>query len=259
MCPIPFLRSDAVLDFASPLEWAAAVTVVFVGATVQGTIGMGLAIVSVPVLALLDPTFVPVPIQLVALVIAIAQLARERGSLDVKGAAFVLVGRVPGAALGLLALSLMTDRVLGIVVGVVVLVGVVAMARGWSIPITRTNEVLTGVVSGAMGLSTGVGGPPLGMLYRRRSGPHLRSTLGAIFSVGLAINLTTLAVAGRVGAQELAIAATLVVPLGLGFLVSGALAARVRPETLRIGVLVVSAIAAVTLLASVALAGSSGA
>jgi hypothetical protein len=242
-----------VLDFASPTEWAVAAGIVFVGGAVQGTIGIGLAILSVPVLTLLDPTFVPEPIQLVAVVAAISQLVRERRALDVRGAAFVLAGRVPGAALGLLALSLMSERSLSIVVGVVVLVGVLAMARGWSIPITRPNEVLTGMVSGAMGLSTGVGGPPLGMLYRSRSGPSLRATLGAVFTIGLAINLTTLAVAGRIGAQELAIAGALVVPLGLGFAVSGTVARRATPEGLRLGVLVVSAIAAVTLLVSVAL------
>lgn len=241
------------LDFASPLEWAAAAGVVLVGAAVQGTIGIGLAILSVPVLTLIDPTFVPVPIQLVAVVAAVSQLVRERGALDVRGAAWVLVGRVPGAALGLLALSLMTERTLGLVVGLVVLLGVVAMARGWSIPVTRRNEVLTGITSGAMGLSTGVGGPPLGMLYRSRSGPSLRATLGAVFTVGLAVNLTTLAVAGRIGRQELAIAVALVVPLGIGFGLSGAVARRLRPELLRQGVLVISAIAALTLLATVAL------
>ncbi len=243
------------LDFASPIEWAVAVVTVFAGAAVQGTLGLGLAIVAVPILATLDTAFVPVPIQLIAVVAAISALVRERGDLDVRGAAWVLVGRVPGAALGLLALSLLTERALGLVVGLVVLFGVVAMARGWTVPVTPFTQVATGVTSGAMGLSTGVGGPPLGMLYRSRSGPQLRSTLGAVFTLGLGINLTTLAVAGRIGPRELATAGVLVVPLVVGFALSGSITRRVPPASLRAGVLAISALAAVVLLVTVALGG----
>ena len=168
------------LEFASPLEWLVACLAVLVGATVQGTIGLGLAIVSVPILALVDPTFVPVPVQLIAVVMAAAQLVREREALDVRGAALVLVGRVPGAVAGLWLLSNFSETTLGLAVGLVVLFGVAAMAFGWAIPVTRLNQVLTGITSGAMGLSTAVGGPPLGMLYRNQSGPELRATLGAV-------------------------------------------------------------------------------
>ncbi len=249
------LPSLLVLEFASPLEWTAACLAVLAGATVQGTIGLGLAIVSVPILTLIDPTFVPVPVQLIAVLIAAAQLVRERKALDVRGAGLVLVGRVPGAALGLWLLSNLSETTLGLTVGLVVLFGVAAMAFGWSIPITRSSQVLTGVASGAMGLSTGVGGPPLGMLYRNQSGPELRATLGAVFTLGITINVTTLALAGRVGPTELTTAAILLIPLAAGFALSSWVARRVPARVLREGVLVVSALAALTLLGSLAFGG----
>lgn len=243
------------LDFVPPIAWVAAMATVFVGSAVQGVLGLGLAIVSVPILTLISPTFVPVPVQLVALVMTVSQLVRERADLDVRGATWVLVGRVPGAAIGITALSLMTVRSLELVVGLVVLFGVAATAFGWTVPVTRTSQMVTGVLSGAMGLSTGVGGPPLAMLYRTRSGPEVRSTLGAVFTIGLLINLATLWVAGRIGSRELAIAAVLALPLVAGFAVSGTLARRLPPQVLRVGILVISAVAATALLVSVALAG----
>ena len=157
---------------------------------------------------------------------------------------------MPGAVLGLWLLSNLSETTLGLTVGFVVLFGVAAMAFGWSIPMTKASQVLTGVASGAMGLSTAVGGPPLGMLYRNSAGPKLRATLGAIFTFGLTINIVTLAFAGRIGPTELSTAGVLLVPLFVGFTLSSRVASRISPGALRTGVLIVSATAALTLLVS---------
>lgn len=246
------LPSPSVLSFLTPLEWSIALAAVFGGALVQGTIGFGLGVLAIPILALVDPAFLPVPIQIVSLAVVIPAIVRERGNLDVRGAGLVLVGRAPGAAIGIYALSLLSERSLGVVVGVTVLLGVAAMARGWSIPITPTTQVATGVVSGAMALATGVGGPPVGMLYRSKSGPSMRSTLAAIFFFGLLMNLFTLAIAGRIGPLELALSAALTPAVFAGFLASSLLTSRVPAEVVRAGVLVLSATSAIALLATLA-------
>ena len=54
----------------------------FVGAAVHGTIGMGIALVSVPILAIVDPALVPVPQMLLALVLNGFVFWRDRGALD---------------------------------------------------------------------------------------------------------------------------------------------------------------------------------
>ena len=60
---------------------------------VQGTIGFGLAVVSVPVLSLLDRDLAPVPQLLIALPLALAMVWREWRHLDLSGVGWVLAGR----------------------------------------------------------------------------------------------------------------------------------------------------------------------
>lgn len=44
------------------LQWALAVSVVVVGAAIQGVIGYGVALFSAPLLFLIHPTLVPAPL-----------------------------------------------------------------------------------------------------------------------------------------------------------------------------------------------------
>ena len=86
-----------------PVSWpvlALAWGLTFAGSAVHGTIGMGIALVSVPILALVDPSLVPVPQMLLALVLNSFLFWKERGALDTAGLGWVIAGRVPGAVLG---------------------------------------------------------------------------------------------------------------------------------------------------------------
>lgn len=236
------------LELATPVEWALICVVMFLGATIQGTIGLGMAVFAVPILTLIEPGFVPVPIQLVAPVITTASLVRERTHLDLSGAVSVMVGRVPGAALGVWLLAIVSTRDLSFMIGGAVLVAVVALSAGWTIPLNTATKFTGGVLAGALGTSTGIGGPPLAMLYSRNRGPEVRSTLGAIFTVGLAINIGALAIAGHIDRDALLRAAGLVIPVILGFFSSSWVKHHFDGERLRVAILVASGFSAVALL-----------
>ena len=49
-----------ILDIITAGELVAALVIVFNGSVIQGTVGFGLGLVAVPVLALIDPGLVPV-------------------------------------------------------------------------------------------------------------------------------------------------------------------------------------------------------
>lgn len=240
------------LDLATPLQWILVSLVMFTGATIQGTIGLGMAVFAVPILALINPGFVPVPIQLVAPVITTASLIRERTHLDLKGAVSILIGRVPGAALGVWLLAIASTRDLSFVIGGAVLAAVVALSMGWSIPLNTTTKFTGGLLAGALGTSTGIGGPPLAMLYARNRGPEVRSTLGAIFTVGLVINIGALAIAGHIDRDALLRAAGLALPVLAGFFSSGWVKHHFDGERLRVGILIASAFSAIALLVKAA-------
>ena len=239
------------LELATPIEWVMIALTIVVGAAIQGSIGFGMGVFAVPILALIDPAFVPVPVLLASIVLSVAGFLRERTDTDFRGAARVLIGRVPGSVIGVILLTLVSTRALSIVIGVMVLTAVIAFARGWHIPVTPVSEVATGVVSGALGTSTAVGGPPVALLYSRNRGPAVRATLSAILMVGMTVNIIALGVGGFLTTESLLRAAVLTVPTLVGFGLSSWTKQHVDGALLRKGILIASGFSATTLLVTV--------
>ena len=229
-------------------EIAIGVGVVVIAAALQGSIGFGLAVLSVPILTVVNPVFTPIPTLILSLMVGIGTLLRERTDLDLEGLGWVITGRVPGAVLGAWVLSIATERVLGIVIGVIVLLAVAVLGSGISVKLSRASRVIAGMVSGFSGTSAGIGGPPIALLYGRQAGPVVRSTLGAIFTIGITINLAILTLLGVLTVTDIEVAVLLSPAVAVGFLISGRLRPHVDGERVRVGILVVSSIAALSLL-----------
>ena len=62
-----------------------AFVVTVVATAVQGVTGFGMAVISVPVLALIHPALAPVPQTLIGMPLVLAMAWRERGSIDRQG------------------------------------------------------------------------------------------------------------------------------------------------------------------------------
>lgn len=205
----------------TPLELVAAAGAAALGALVQGSVGIGLSLVAVPLLFLIDPQFVPGPVLCVAIVLTLLLSHRERRSIDFRGVAWVLAGRIPGTFLGAAALVILATDVLSVLYGFLILLAVGFSSlrlkfepRGWSL-------VSVGVLSGFMGTTAAIGGPPVALLLQNLPGTRLRGTLSVIFLVGASISLFALVVVGRFGRPELLLALALVPGILLGFAVSG--------------------------------------
>ena len=98
-------------DTSRVLLFAVATLLAAIAACVQGTVGFGLALTSAPLLALLDPAFVPGPLLVASLPVSLAALVRERHHADVRGVAAAFVGRVPGTVVGALAVAALSAAV----------------------------------------------------------------------------------------------------------------------------------------------------
>lgn len=105
-----------------------------------------------------------------------------------------------------------------------------------------------GLLSGFMGTVSGIGGPPIALVYQQSDGPTLRGTLARFFTIGNLISIPTLIVAGRLGRAELPAIAVLVPGALAGYAVSGWLAGHLDKRTARPIILVLSAAAAVAVL-----------
>lgn len=229
-------------------EVAMATLIVGAGATVQGTIGFGQALVAAPLLLLVDPRLVPGPITVAAAALNLLMLSRDRGHADHVGLPWAIAGLFPGTLIAAVALAVLSDGALAATGAVIVLVAVALSVGGLSVATSRGSLAVAGVVSGFMSTTAGIGGPPIALVYQRAGGPALRATLARFFVVSATISLLALIPAGRLGAAELA-AGTSMVPGAIGgFLLAGALQGRFDPHHTRTAVLVISATSALLVL-----------
>ncbi len=93
-----------------------------------------------------------------------------------------------------------------------------------------------------------IGGPPLALLYRDAGGGTLRSSLAAIFVIGLVITITARSVAGEINADDLVLGACLFPAVALGVWCSRFFLGRVEGAPLKRAILVVASLAALGLL-----------
>lgn len=194
--------------------------VVAAGALVQGTVGFGFALVAAPLLTLLDPPLVPAPLLLLATAHALLMLRRERGETDWTGVAWALLGSLPGIALGVLAVVVLPQRWFAAAVAVTVLACAGLSLVRWRPRPTVPALLVAGVVSGAGGTASSIGGPPVALLYQAERGPRVRATLGAYFAVGSTLSILGLAAAHEVGRDALLSAALLLPFMVAGFVAS---------------------------------------
>jgi uncharacterized membrane protein YfcA len=221
---------------------------VFAGAVVQGAVGLGLGLVGAPVVALLEPHLLPGVMLWLAAVYPLLTLWGEWGDADWRGLRWALLARVPGTALGVAVVAEVSTRVLAIAVAVVVLLAVALTVWTVRIPINRGTLLTAGIVSGVAGTATSIGGPPLALLYQRRSGPQVRATLAAYFVAGAALSLLALGLAGQDSAVDLGVACVLVPCLLAGFAAARPLRRHVDAGRTQVAVLAVCAASASVLL-----------
>lgn len=226
----------------------AAAVVVALGSWLQATVGFGVALLAAPLLALIDPTLVPGPLMVAALVLGLLTVVRERSAVVLGEVGWALVGRVPGSLVGLAALLTFTVRSLSLTLGAIVLVAVAVSAAGVHVPVTRRSLVTAGAISGFTATTTAVGGPPLALLYQDREGPSVRGNLGAFFLVGGAVTVGLLVWGGEFGGTELRASLVLLPGVVLGFAASTWTRGLVDRDRVRPAVQLVAAASATALI-----------
>jgi hypothetical protein len=130
-----------------------------------------------------------------------------------------------------------------------VLIAVALTAKALSVPRNAATIASAGFVSGITGTATGIGGPPMGLVYQHAKGEQIRATLAMFFFLSAGQSLVILAVVDELPARALVTGAVLLVPMVLGFLVSGPLRRHLDGGKMRAAVLVVAAASAVGLIA----------
>ena len=94
--------------------------------------------------------------------------------------------------------------------------------------------------------ATGIGGPPLALVYQHHPAPTLHATIALCFLLGEIFSLVVLAMKGRLGLAECSTALALMVPLGLAG--SGLVHRWLSAERLRNALLVFAVVLGVVLI-----------
>lgn len=226
----------------------ACVGVVYVGATVQASIGIGLGMIASPVLALADPDFIPAAIMMAVLPLTFAVAWADRDDVEHRDVGLALAGRVPGTIAGALVVAALSDTLLAVMVALSVLVAVLASITGRLFRPTDRALVVAGLASGFAGTTTGVGGPPMALTYQNASPATMRATISAFFSVGSLMSIGALALAGEVGVRQWQLTALVLPGVGLGVITARRFKDQLRAEVVRPAVLVICTAAAAGLL-----------
>jgi uncharacterized membrane protein YfcA len=232
----------------TPAVAAALAAAVAAGALLQGSIGVGFALVLAPVLAVLAPQLVPGCVLLLMLPLNAYVVWRERGAVDRTGTLWITVGRCAGGVAGLAVLAALPAASLRIFIGVATIATAGASLLGRRFAIGRGAFMAAGVITGITETATGIGGPPLALIYQYHPGPVLRATIAACFFIGEVFSLALLAGTGRLPAGQWLAAAWLLPALAVGGLVSQGLHGRVDGAKLRISMLVFAVLSGVVCL-----------
>ncbi|MDI5932461.1 sulfite exporter TauE/SafE family protein [Halomonas kalidii] len=219
-----------------------------IAAFMQGAIGIGFALIVAPVMGFLRPDLLPVALLVLMLPLNLYVALREREAIDWRGTAWIGVGRLPGTFLGLGILLIMSTNGLNQLIGVSTVLAVLAALFA---PVFRPRAgacASVGLVTGVTETATGVGGPPLALLYQHRPGPELRSTIACCFLMGELVSLAILAAAGKVQPDQVMWSLYLLVPLLVGSVASRAMHHRLDARRLRQGVLMFALVSGVVLM-----------
>lgn len=222
--------------------------IVLLGAITQTTVGLGLGLVSAPVLTFVAPELVPGLIIMLGTTLPMLTLVREHHDIDWHGVVWMTPWRLLGTVGGVWIVTQVTAESLERIVGVVVLIAVALTVHTFAVPINRGTLGAAGLVSGVTGTATSIGGPPLALLYQHRPPHQVRSTMAVFFVTGSAISVIGLGVAGELALREVKIAALLVPVLVLGVLAGTLLRSRLPLSVMRPALLAVSAASAVVLI-----------
>lgn len=218
-----------------------------VAALVQGSLGFGFAIVSVPFLLLLDERLAPVPQLIASFFFCVRIWWRERQAVDLGGVVAMSLGRLPGTYLGFVLLFVASAAVLDLIIGALVLVAVVVLSVGKPVRRTRWTQTIAGALSGAAAYVSAIGGPPIALLYKGAPGPETRANIALVFVIGAVITLSGRVLGGDFSELDLWLG-LLSVPSGfLGVWLSSLVKDRIEGRPMQIGILVVCSFAALAL------------
>lgn len=173
----------------------------------QSISGFGFSLLSVPIMTLVvSPRDAVIISTLLGAVSTTTQAILDRAHRDWALARRLAVSAYVGMPAGLVIFVIVSESMLRLVLGVVVVSATLLLARGFTLHDDTTSmEWAMGFISGALSTSTSTNGPPLVFLMQARGLPPevFRSTLNTVFALSNIGALALFFAAGKVDSHSL--------------------------------------------------------
>lgn len=237
------------MDYILPLQTLLWVTLIHgLGAGLQGSVGYGMALVSGPILLLIEPKIMPGSFLISSAVLSILMVLRERKNLVLGDLAWAIGGRIPGNAIGAALLGGAVGESFNLIFAVIILLAVALSLSGLRFPPNRANLFGAGVLSGIMGTVAAIGGPPIALVYQNVPGTRLRTNLSIFFLFSTSLSILQLIPVGKMTLEQVWLSLNLMPGVVLGFVLSSYLVKYLPARWTRRAVLGVAALSALLII-----------
>jgi uncharacterized membrane protein YfcA len=235
-------------DDLTEFQIALLASTVFVAAVTQGTTSMGFALISAPVVALIDPGLLPVWLLIMMVPLNVYVVLRERFAIDYYATQWISLGRIAGTFGGVWILVAIPLSWLSTLIGVAI---ILASLASFLIPVFNPGKkalMAAGVITGVVETATGIGGPPLAIVCQHMPVAALRATAALCFLIGQIVSLAVLALSGHTSSHQFMAALGMMPALLAGMWVSHLIHHRVNAKVLRKAVLIFALISGAIIL-----------
>lgn len=144
-------------------------------------------------------------------------------------AAWTYSGTAAGAAL----LLVVSAHWLSLWLGLVVLIAVIVSLLPHRLEPTPTRLLIVGFLSGFMGTSSSIGGPPMALLLQHQAANHIRANMAAFFIVSGFMTLIALTMIGHMTLYHVGLALPLIPAAIIGYLIANKVIHRIDKQQMR--------------------------
>jgi uncharacterized membrane protein YfcA len=158
--------------------------------------GFGMALLAAPIIVLLNPAWVPMVLTTTALFLSVANTWHQKRYLNLRSLAPAFVTRIPGTLFGAWCLLNLNVHHLQLLVAAAVLVAVAVSTLKLEFQSTPTRMAWAGCISGFMGTTTSIGGPPMALIMQYEAPTNVRANLSAYFTYSCLLSMAVYISAG---------------------------------------------------------------
>ncbi|WP_155949143.1 sulfite exporter TauE/SafE family protein [Gayadomonas joobiniege] len=219
----------------------------FAGAFVQGIVGMGLGILSAPLVFMVYPQMVPGPMIVNSIILCLIIFKDNRSQGDLKIVSWPILGSIAGSAAAASLLFGIDERLFALVFACFLFVLIILSVIRLNIPINPFTGLFAGFLSALSGTITAIGGPPIALLMQNLNPKAIRANLSLFFIGSSIVAMIALASIGKLGLVELKLSLLTIPGVLIGFYSSRLVVKKVPQQLVRYLVLAMSAASGVFL------------